>query len=151
MSSGGSTLLYRRAGSGLPRRDLRIFADQLSSQVAGGRTFTCLLTDDRELERLNRTFLGNDYATDVLSFPSGDSGSLGDIAISVQRAQEQAAALGHETADELKVLMLHGLLHLLGYDHERDRGAMARLETRWRREFRLPEGLIERSRGTKAS
>lgn len=151
MSSGGSTLLYRRAGSGLPRRDLRIFADQLSSQVAGGRTFTCLLTDDRELERLNRSFLGNDYATDVLSFPSGDSCSLGDIAISVQRAQEQAAALGHETADELKVLMLHGLLHLLGYDHERDRGAMARLETRWRREFRLPEGLIERSRGTKAS
>jgi probable rRNA maturation factor len=150
MSPDGSLLLYRRAGSGLPRRVLREFADTLRDQVAQGQSFTCLLTDDRELQRLNRTFLGKDYATDVLSFPSGDGGALGDIAISVERAIEQAAAHGHTTEHELKILMLHGVLHLLGHDHEQDRGAMARLERRWRRELDLPEGLIERSRGAKA-
>jgi probable rRNA maturation factor len=125
---------------------MRAFADQLRDQVADGRPFTCLITDDRELERLNRMFLGKEYPTDVLSFPSSGPGILGEIAISVQRAREQAEDHGHDTADEIRILMLHGVLHLLGMDHERDRGSMARAEKRWREAFGLPVGLIERSR-----
>lgn len=146
MSSDGNLLLYRRAGSSIDKRELRAFADVLSSRVAGGRTFTCLLTDDRELSRLNRMFLGKSSATDVLSFPSGDDQVLGDVAISVERAAEQAAEFGHTPGEEIRILMLHGVLHLLGFDHEKDRGAMARSEKRWRRDLDLPSGLIERSR-----
>jgi probable rRNA maturation factor len=146
MPSDGNLILYRRAGTGLPRRDLRTFAGQLRDRVTGGRPFTCLFTDDAELERLNRMFLGNDYPTDVLSFPSGSPGLLGEIAISVQRAREQARDHGHQTADEIRILMLHGVLHLIGMDHEGDRGSMARVEKKWRQVFELPAGLIERSR-----
>lgn len=143
-------MLYRRAGSGLPRRELRVFADQLRDSVTGGRPFTCMITDDRELGRLNRMFLGKDYPTDVLSFPSAGPGPLGELAISVDRAREQASEHGHDPVDEIRILMLHGVLHLLGMDHEHDRGAMARAEKRWRQEFGLPTGLIERSRPRKA-
>jgi probable rRNA maturation factor len=145
MSSDGNLMLYRRAGTGLPRRELRAFADQLRDAVAGGRPFTCMITDDKELERLNRMFLGKDYPTDVLSFPSPGAGPLGELAISVERAREQASEHGHDPVDEIRILMLHGVLHLLGMDHEHDRGAMARAEKRWRQEFGLPVGLIERS------
>ena len=145
-SSDGHTLLYRRAGSGLPKRELKTFASDLQTRVAEGRPFTCLFTDDRELQRLNRMFLGNAYPTDVLSFPSPEEASLGELAISVERAREQASEFGHQLSEELRILMLHGVLHLLGHDHERDRGRMARLEERWRNEFGLPAGLIERTR-----
>lgn len=150
MSCDDTSILYKRAGADLPKRELRAFARQVCAEVAADRSFTCLLTDDRELARLNRLFLGKDYPTDVLSFPSPEAASLGDIAISVERAREQASEHGHSTEDELRILMLHGVLHLLGHDHESDRGAMARLEKRWRRDLGLPEGLIERSRGAKA-
>jgi probable rRNA maturation factor len=139
------TLLYRRAGADLPKRELREFAEAICTEVASGRPFTCLFTDDRELQRLNREFLGSDYPTDVLSFPAGDGSGAGDLAISVARAREQAAGLKHSLGDELRILMLHGLLHLLGMDHDKDRGAMARAEKRWRRHFGLPVGLIERA------
>lgn len=145
MAEDGNLLLYRRAGTGLDKKELRKFAGELSERVAGGRYFTCMLTDDRELARLNRMFLGNTYATDVLSFPSESGSGLGDMAISVERAQDQADEYGHSADDEIRILMLHGLLHLLGMDHEKDRGVMARAEKRWRRELRLPGGLIERS------
>lgn len=116
-------------------------------EVADGRPFHCLITDDRELLRLNREFLQKDYATDVLSFPSGaTSGFAGELAISVERAADQAAEFGHSLSEELSILMLHGILHLLGMDHEKDRGAMARLEKKWRKHFELPTGLIERVR-----
>jgi probable rRNA maturation factor len=151
MPPDGQQILYRRAGTALDRREIRAFADQLREQVADGRPFTCLLTDDRELERLNRMFFGKDYPTDVLSFPSGSAaGPVGEIAISVQRAKEQAAEHGHDTVDEIRILMLHGVLHLLGMDHEGDRGSMARTEKRWRQQLQLPLGLIERSRARKA-
>jgi probable rRNA maturation factor len=114
--------------------------------VTTGRPFTCLLTDDRELLRLNRMFLGKAHPTDVLSFPSGIGAALGELAISVDRAREQAEEHGHSLAEELKILMLHGVLHLLGFDHEADRGTMARAERRWREQFGLRTGLIERSR-----
>lgn len=87
---------------------------------------------DRELRRLNRTYRGKDKPTDVLSFP-GEDGHLGDILISVPVARRQAAAAGHSVERELKVLLLHGLLHCLGYDHETDEGEMERLERRLRR------------------
>jgi probable rRNA maturation factor len=146
MSPDGHLLFYSRAGSELPKKELRIYAGELRDRVASGRTFTCMLTDDRELERLNRMFLGRKYPTDVLSFPSGGGDRLGDIAISVQRAREQATEQGHSTYDEIRILMLHGLLHLLGMDHENDRGAMARAEKKWRRDLGLPAGLIERAK-----
>jgi probable rRNA maturation factor len=94
---------------------------------------------------LNRRFRRKDAATDVLSFPSDAPPHLGDIVIAAGVARRQAVSQGHPLRVELRVLALHGLLHLLGYDHERDDGAMARLERRLRRRGGLPEGLIERS------
>jgi len=147
MSDPPETLLFRRVPKGMGRRPLRDFAATLEREVSDGRPFTCLLTGDAELRRLNREFLGHDYATDVLSFPSpGPDGFLGEMAVSTARAAAQARELGHSLEDEIRVLMLHGLLHLLGMDHERDRGRMARLEQRLRRKLSLPAGLIERAR-----
>jgi probable rRNA maturation factor len=100
------------------------------------------------MRRLNKTVRGADYATDVLSFPPGEPaepGVLGDIAIARGVAARQARQLGHAEATELKVLALHGLLHLLGYDHETDRGEMQRAEDRLRRRAGLPAGLITRA------
>lgn len=146
MSPDGPIIFYRRAGSGLPKRALNEFARQLTSEVSRGREFSCLLTDDRELHRLNRQFLSGDYPTDVLSFPSPGELSAGEIAISVDRAREQAERFGHDVGEEIKILMLHGVLHLMGLDHDKDRGRMARLEKSWRTRLGLPSGLIERLR-----
>ena len=124
------------------------------------------------MRRLNREFRGKDSTTDVLSFPAGDmlprknNGSLaserlgmrktgdknrspvlpraGDIAISLPRARAQARRFGHSTEREIRILMLHGLLHLLGLDHSTDGGRMGRAEKRWRARLGLPAGLIER-------
>ena len=148
MSADPPIVSFRRAGTGLPRAELNSFARALIADVSHGRRFECLITDDRELQRLNREFLGHDYPTDVLSFPSGTPGGFaGEMAISAQRAAEQASEFGHTQADEIKILMLHGLLHLLGMDHETDRGAMASEEKRWRQHFSLPLTLTERVRG----
>lgn len=102
------------------------------------------IVDDRRIRALNRTFRGKHMATDVLSFPAGEPGRLGDIVIAAGVARRQAREAGHAVATELRVLALHGLLHLLGYDHEHDDGRMARLERRLRRKGGLVEGLIER-------
>ncbi len=131
-------------------RALASFARKLQVEVARGRAFDCLVTGDAEMRRLNREFRGKDYATDVLSFPSGTGQAtrpapLGDIAISAARARAQAREFGHSTEQEIRVLMLHGLLHLLGMDHETDGGRMARAEKRWRQALGLPGGLIERA------
>jgi probable rRNA maturation factor len=90
---------------------------------------------DRELQRVNRTFRGKDAATDVLSFPGEAAGWMGDILISVPSARRQAAAARHSVDRELRILLLHGLLHCLGFDHERDRGQMTRLERRLRSRY----------------
>jgi len=104
----------------------------------------------RRIRRLNRTWRGIDTPTDVLSFPAGEDPGpgrhLGDLVISRETAARQARHEGHSLATELRVLALHGLLHLLGYDHERDSGRMARIERRLRRQGGLPSGLIERGR-----
>jgi probable rRNA maturation factor len=144
----GSTILFRRAPASLRRRPLAAFARVLETQVARGRRFDCLISGDTELRRLNRQFRGEDHATDVLSFPSLDpgAGGLGDVAISLGRARAQARQFGHSVEDEIRILMLHGVLHLLGMDHENDGGRMARAEKRWRARLNLPSSLIARVR-----
>src|SRR6266481_3721000 len=91
-----------------------------------------LLTNDRKMRELNRRFRRKDKTTDVLSFPSLDGG---DIAISLPLAKQNARTLGHKIGDELKILILHGALHLKGHDHESDNGAMAQLEQRLRKKL----------------
>jgi rRNA maturation RNase YbeY len=93
---------------------------------------------DRAMRRANREFRGKDQTTDVLSFP-GDDAHLGDILVSVPQARRQAAAAGRDPAREIQVLLLHGLLHCLGHDHETDGGEMERLERRLRRRWIGPQ------------
>jgi len=147
MNSDGSSLLFRHPASGVRRTPLREFLAELERRVTRGKSFDCLVSDDRELRALNRQFRGKNHPTDVLSFPSASSNdSLGEIAISLDRARAQAAEHGHSIDDELRILMLHGALHLAGLDHESDNGEMARAERRWRKHFGLPAGLIDRTR-----
>ncbi|MEO8371294.1 MAG: rRNA maturation RNase YbeY [Candidatus Solibacter sp.] len=143
----GSSVTFRRPPATLRQRIITNFARVLERDVAKGRGFDTLITGDAELRRLNANFRNKDYATDVLSFPSGEDGAfLGDIAISLGRARAQAREFGHPIEHEVQILMLHGVLHLMGYDHESDTGAMARTERRWRGKLGLPNGLIERVR-----
>jgi probable rRNA maturation factor len=157
MSPDGSTVLFRAFPSQsqftiTEKRQLKSFARRLSQDVAEGRRFTCLITSDDELRCLNSQFLRHDYATDVLSFPSGaGAGELGDLAISADRAVAQARKLGHSRLDEIRILMLHGILHLTGLDHESDNGEMARAERKWRVQLDLPDTLISRTRKTRSA
>jgi len=138
------------------------------ARVAPARTrgtVSVAIVSDRRVRALNREYRGCDYATDVLSFPGGASSlqppgtnlqpliphpCLGDIVIARGIARRQARRAGHPERVELRVLALHGLLHLIGYDHERDRGEMRREERRLRRKGGLREGLIERVRPGRA-
>lgn len=107
-----------------------------------------MITSSRELRRLNRRFRGKNKPTDVLSFPfigGPVNGLAGDVAISVDIAADNARRLGHTLAEEIRILALHGILHLAGYDHDRDHGQMASREVGLRKAFRLPVGLIERN------
>ncbi len=139
----------------LNQRELSQFAGR-AVRAAGVRgTISVLLTGDERIRELNRLFRKKNIATDVLSFPAiawdteavngHRSRSAGDLAISLDTAARQAEAFGHSLATEVKVLILHGALHLAGYDHEADSGQMARLERKLRKEFGLPAGLIQRS------
>ena len=141
-----ASILFRKT---LPKEDrdlLRNFAEEVCESVLEGKSFVCLITNDPHLRQLNADFLKHDYPTDVLSFPSGEAQDLGEIAISLDRAKEQATGQGHSVVDELRILMLHGALHLAGMDHETDRGQMKRIETKWRKRFGLAAGLIERTK-----
>jgi len=138
-----STLLFRHPSRTVQRRALGVFLKESAARIYGRQAVTCLITTDAAMKALNRQFLGKDYTTDVLSFP-GDG--AGEIAISLDRARAQAREFGHHLELELRILILHGLLHLKGMDHERDQGEMARAETRWRKRLGLPTGLIERSK-----
>jgi probable rRNA maturation factor len=109
-----------------------------------------LLTTNAAMRSLNSQFRGRDKPTDVLSFPAArekrnDTTLAGELAISAEIATQNAVRLGHPTATEVKVLVLHGILHLAGYDHERDNGSMARKEAKLRQTLKLPLALIERS------
>jgi len=140
-------ILERRKSKELSSLALARFAAR--AQRAAGVTgeVNILLTSDAEIQLLNQQFRKLAKPTDVLSFPSADGLGGGDIAISVQTARAQARQLGHPLLTEVKILILHGLLHLAGYDHERDNGRMHRRESRLRAELRLPAGLIERTVG----
>lgn len=132
--------------AGVSGRALEQFAERARRAVRLRGEVNVLVTGGGELRRLNRQFRRKDEPTDVLSFPALASGSAGDIAISADIGAANARRLGHHAADELKVLILHGMLHLAGYDHERDQGQMARREERLRRALGLPMALIQRSR-----
>jgi probable rRNA maturation factor len=131
---------------GVPVRvpGLRAWLASVAPARARGEVSVAFVSDAR-MRVLNRAHRGQNHATDVLSFPAGEAAFLGDIVIAAGVARRQAIAAGHSFGVEARVLALHGLLHLLGYDHETDGGAMSRLETRLRRKGGLREGLIERA------
>jgi probable rRNA maturation factor len=129
------------------RRELSRFLREALDATGLEGDVAVLLAGDKEIRALNRQYRRKDRATDVLSFPAADpdKGMAGDLAISLETALRQAEER-HETLEmEIKVLLLHGLLHLAGYDHESDDGAMRRKEMRLRRRLGLAPGLIERS------
>ncbi len=136
-------------GRGRPARapGLAAWLARVAPASARGEV-TVALVGDRRMRALNATYRGADYATDVLSFPSDEPPLLGDIVIAAGVAARQAREAGHALGTELRVLALHGLLHLAGYDHDRpdDGGRMARVERRLRARGGLGEGLIERGR-----
>ncbi|HJU93203.1 MAG TPA: rRNA maturation RNase YbeY, partial [Pyrinomonadaceae bacterium] len=98
-----------------------------------GSSATIAFVSDKRIRRLNQLFRGVDKATDVLSFPTDEPGNLGDVAVSVETATRQAKENGLSFENEIAQLILHGLLHLSGYDHETDNGEMNRFEVRVRR------------------
>jgi probable rRNA maturation factor len=132
----------------LSKAGLTRFLNRARTAVKLGGAVDVLLTSDAALKNLNRSFRGKNKPTDVLSFPAPEEIAgehAGDLAISLETAERQAKSYGHTLSDEIRVLMLHGLLHLSGMDHETDAGEMAAREAELRRELRLPETLIERA------
>jgi probable rRNA maturation factor len=142
------------AGLGLSKGGLTRFVREAQRAVGLVGEVDVLLADDKPLRRLNREFRGKDKATDVLSFPSAKEFGedyAGDLAISVDTAARQASEHGHSLRVEVRVLLLHGLLHLSGMDHETDRGEMAAKEAELREMLRLPSGLIARVEGVSST
>jgi len=138
-------VILRAKVSGATRRSLERFLASARRVVRVSGDVNVLITGNAEMRRLNREFRGKDKATDVLSFPSSSNGSGGELAIAASIAMSNARRLGHSARKEVEILMLHGLLHLAGYDHESDNGEMARKEARLRRALGLTVGLIERA------
>ncbi len=135
---------------GVTERRLNRFVAVARKAVRLKGQVSLLLTTNRRMRALNRSFRGKDKPTDVISFPAIDTVRAkfaGDLAISIDIAAANARQLGHSTEDELRVLILHGLLHLAGYDHESDDGEMACKESRLRKQLGLPLGLIDRTEG----
>jgi probable rRNA maturation factor len=142
--------IQARFGRALRQRALGAFLREASVAARLEGDVSVLLTGDEKIRALNREFRHKDKPTDVLSFPApaplnGEPRVAGDVAISVETAAQQAEEQGHPLATELQILLLHGLLHLAGYDHEKDAGQMARKEATLRRRLGLTAGLIERS------
>lgn len=138
----------QRKVAGLSEASLARFVLRARHSVGLRGTIHLLITSSKQMRSLNLRFRGKDQATDVLSFPAspGAGGRLaGEIAISAEIAAQNAARIGHSPALEIKVLALHGVLHLAGFDHERDNGQMARKEAQIRAKLHLPCTLIGRS------
>jgi probable rRNA maturation factor len=136
----------------LKKQEMKTFLAQAIRAAELSGTVSVLLTGDEEIRRLNREFRHKDKATDVLSFPAAPFPSggrakppAGDLAISAETAAREAATRGHSLLLEIKVLLLHGVLHLSGYDHETDSGEMAEREEILRSELGLTHGLIART------
>lgn len=144
-------VIFRRTIAGLSAATLERFVLRARRAIHLRSTVNILVTNSLELRALNRRFRRVDKTTDVLSFPAPEVERstarrvAGDVAISADIARENAARLGHSVADEVKILALHGILHLAGFDHEHDHGEMARKESRLRRQLKLETGLIERA------
>ncbi len=144
-------MILQKKVSGLSEAALARFVLR-ARRAAGVRgVVNVLVTNSSAVRGLNRQFRSKNKATDVLSFPFASEQSrkgatlAGEIAISADIAAHNAVRFGHSPAEEIKVLALHGILHLAGYDHERDNGEMARKEAKLRRALRLPAALIERT------
>ena len=141
--------------AGLTEAALAKFVTRARKAAGVRGAVSVLVTSNPELQGLNRRFRGKNKPTDVLSFPAMPGlmrGFAGDVAISAEIAAVNARRLGHTAAEEIRILALHAVLHLAGYDHELDDGEMERKETRLRKALGLPAGLIERrGRGGKTS
>ena len=140
-------VIVKKGLGGVSEKALARFAQQARKATGLRGKVNVVLTSSRDLRALNRRFRGHDQATDVLSFPPVPMVArqfAGDIVISAEIAARNARLYQHAPAQELKILILHGMLHLAGFDHERDRGQMARKEERLRRELNLSDGLIRR-------
>jgi len=139
-------IVLSRPVTGLSERALARFTARAQRAIGLRGEVNILVAGNEELQALNSRFRGKHKATDVLSFPAmaRARGIVGDVAISADMAASNAARLGHATMEELKILVVHGLLHLAGYDHEQDQGEMARRELLLRKRLGLPSGLIER-------
>lgn len=143
-------VILERQVRGLSEGVLARFVTHAKRVIRLAGAVNVMVTSSRELRRLNQQFRGKDQATDVLSFPAirrQSNGFAGEIAIAAEIAAHNARSLGHPAREEIKILVLHGILHLAGYDHERDEGAMAVKEAQLRRALGLPLGLIERNTG----
>ena len=136
---------------GLSKAGLARFLNRARAEAGIEGEVHVLLANDATLRRLNRQFCGKNAATDVLSFPAAESGAgvAGDLAISLETAARQAARFGHSLRDEVRVLLLHGVLHLAGFDHEADAGEMAAREADLRRKLGVETGLIARVKADK--
>lgn len=149
---GVDLVILQKKVAGLNEDALDRFVLRARKAVGLRARVNVLITSSGAVRELNRQFRGQNSATDVLSFPSTSSASkarkramqAGDVAISADIARENSIRLGHSISQEIKILALHGILHLAGFDHERDNGAMARKEATLRRALRLPAALIER-------
>jgi len=144
----GPRLIHRQRSISADWKEIENFLDRIPAALAPFPYTVCLVSD-RSIRGYNRRFRQKNEATDVLSFPmgtplSGEEYYLGDILISVETARRHAARFGVRLEDEIKALILHGLLHLMGHDHERDHGQMARSERRWAARLGLQQGLLSR-------
>jgi probable rRNA maturation factor len=140
-------IILQKTVAGLMESTLERFVLRAKRKVGLQGAVNILITTNREMRELNYRFRRKNEATDVLSFPALRGTVMrfaGDVAISAEIAAANAKRLGHSPSEEIKILALHGLLHLRGYDHERDRGEMARKEEKLRTELKLPIALIER-------
>jgi probable rRNA maturation factor len=135
-------IILETAIDGISRQTLAGFAARARELAGVSGEVAVLITSSQQIQQLNRRFRRKNKPTDVLSFPREDGG---DIAISAEIAQSNAQRFRHSTAAEIKVLILHGMLHLAGYDHETDNGRMQKREAKLRAQLRLPASLIQRS------
>lgn len=142
-------IILKKKLEGVSERGLESFVTRARKAAGVKGQVQVLVTSSDELRELNRRFRHKNKPTDVLSFPAILDGEAGDIAISADIASENAFRLGHSLDEELRILILHGILHLAGHDHEHDRGEMEALESELRDKFNLPSSLIERTTSPK--
>jgi probable rRNA maturation factor len=141
---------FRKQIAGLKASKIEHFVFRVRRLIRMREMVNVVVTSSAHVRTLNRKFRGVDKPTDVLSFPPAHIRnprlkSAGEVVISADIARQNANRLGHSVENEVKILVLHGILHLAGFDHERDAGEMAREESRLRRRLKLEAALIERA------